>query len=118
MKKIGMALLALAMVVSLCGVGCGSITTTTYQVEYKVTGTAGTVSLTYTNKDGGTSQESNVSLPWTHSFTAKSGSFVYVSAQNMGASGTVTTTIYRDGKEFKTSTSTGGYVIATSGDIL
>lgn len=118
MKKIGMALLALAMVVSLCGVGCGSITTTTYQVEYKVTGTATSVWVTYTDKDGGTAMEDGVSLPWSYTFKAKSGDWAYVSAQNKGSSGTVTTTIYRDGKEFKTTTSTGGYVIATSGDIL
>ena len=34
-------------------------------VEYKVTGSASSVDVTYTNKDGGTSQESYVSVPWT-----------------------------------------------------
>ena len=37
-------------------------------VEYKITGSANSVDVTYTNKDGGTSQESNVSVPWTKSF--------------------------------------------------
>ena len=40
-------------------------------VEYKVTGTANSVDVTYTNKDGGTSQESDVSVPWTKSFSIK-----------------------------------------------
>ena len=46
------------------------------------------------------------------------GTFVYVSAQNNQASGTVVVTIYRDGEVFKTSTSMGAYVIATASGSL
>lgn len=36
--------------------------------------------------------------------------FIYVSSQNQGDTGTVTTTIYIDGDVFKTSNSSGAYV--------
>jgi hypothetical protein len=90
-----------------------------YNVAYAVTGTATSASVTYTNEDGGTSQEANATLPWKYSFKAE-GSFetegpsVYLSAQNDGETGDVTVTIYKDYKEFKTSTSKGAHVIATA----
>ena len=84
------------------------------EVEYRVTGTALTVDLTIENEDGGTSQYSDQSLPWSYSYTGRTDNFVYVSAQNQGATGTVTATIYIDGDVFKTSTSSGAYVIATA----
>ena len=90
--------------------GCLS---TTYNVKYEVTGSASKVFITYQNENGGTSQE-EASVPWSYSFTAESGDFVYVSAQNQGDNGSVTVTIYKDGEVFKTSTSSGGYVIATA----
>ncbi|MBL7087099.1 MAG: hypothetical protein ISS28_08435 [Candidatus Cloacimonetes bacterium] len=91
---------------------------TSIDVEYKVTGTASRVDVTYENEGGGTSQESNVSVPWTYSFTGEPGDFVYISAQNQGQSGSVTVTIYTDGDKFKTSTSSGAYVIATASGSL
>jgi len=91
---------------------------TSIDVEYKVTGTASRVDVTYENEDGGTSQEGNVSVPWTYSFTGDPGDFVYISAQNQGQSGSVTVTIYTDGDNFKTSTSSGAYVIATASGSL
>ncbi len=92
----------------------------TYSVKYEVTGTARIVSITIENEGGGISQFSDVSVPWTYSFPnkKKEGTFVYVSAQNQGDTGTVTATIYRDGKVFKTSTSSGAYVIATASGTL
>jgi len=89
-----------------------------YQVKYEVTGTAKTVFVTYVNESGGTSQESNVSLPWSYTFTAKPGDFVYISAQNEGETGSVTVTIYKNGSIFKTSTSSGAYVIAEASGSL
>ena len=87
-------------------------------VEYKVTGSASTVSVTYTNRDGGTSQESDVSIPWSYSFKGSPNDFVYISAQNQGESGSVTVTIYKNGSSFKTSTSDGAFVIATASGSL
>ncbi len=87
-------------------------------VAYAVSGSAASVSLTYTNATGGTEQIASASLPWGKSFTAQSGAFVYVSAQNNGSAGTVTATITVNGKVLQTSTSSGAYVIATaSGDV-
>jgi len=91
---------------------------TVYDVEYKVTGSASTVNVTYENASGGVSQESDVSVPWSYTFEGEPDGFVYISAQNQGSSGTVTATIYKNGKSFKTSTSSGAYVIATASSSL
>ena len=95
--------------------GGGGITV--YQIEYKATGTASNVFVTYENEDGGTSQK-EVSVPWLYSFSAGPGFFVYISAQNQGETGSVTVTIYKSGAVFKTSTSTGAYVIASASGSL
>lgn len=97
---------------------CDNPLDSSINVKYKVTGTADTVDVTYENSDGGTSQESDVSVPWSYSFTGEPGDFVYISAQNQGQTGTVTVTIYTDGDVFKTSTSEGAYVIATASGSL
>lgn len=87
-------------------------------VEYRVTGSAGKVDVTYENEDGGVSQQSNVTVPWSYKFEARDGDFVYISAQNQGSYGTVIVTIFKNGGEFKSSTSTGAYVIATASGSL
>ena len=88
----------------------------TYQVKYEVSGTAKKVNITMENEGGGTSQYSDVSVPWEYNFPGrkKSGTFVYVSAQSQNESGTVIATIYKNNGTFKTSTSSGAYVIATA----
>jgi hypothetical protein len=83
----------------------------TFKVTYRVKGTAGSVALTYRNAKGGTEQGS-VRLPWEMSFDAKGGSFLYVSAQNQSASGSVTCEILLDDESRTSSTSNGAYVIA------
>jgi hypothetical protein len=105
------------LIVLLFFCGC-SLFDTSYDVEYKVTGTAIKVDITIENEDGGTSQYDDVSVPWSYAFKGEPGDFVYVSAQNQGQTGTVTATIYRDGEIFKTSTSSGAYVIATASGTL
>jgi hypothetical protein len=85
-----------------------------YTVQYKITGTANTVDVTLNNSSGGTEQYSNVSLPKTYSYKYFEDWFLYISAQNQGQSGTVTTSIYYKDNLFKTSTSSGAYVIATA----
>ena len=91
-----------------------------YSVRYEVTGTAKTVFITIENDTGGTSQYADVSIPWTYNFRTRKeeGTFVYVSAQNQGETGSVTASIYRDEVLFKTSTSSGSYVIATASGSL
>jgi len=88
------------------------------KIEYRVTGSTNKVDITYTNKDGGTSQANGVSIPWSYSFTSSSGKFVYVSAQNKNESGSITVTIYKDGSVFKSSKSSGEYCIAGASGTL
>lgn len=83
----------------------------TRTIVYKVSGTASSVSITYQNPQGGSSQ-TEASLPWEQTLTFKDGDFVYISAQNKGESGSVTTEILVDDKPFKSTTSSGPYVIA------
>ena len=116
MKKLFVIMLGVMIVLFAIGGVC--VTTETYQITYEVTGTALAASLTFTNEDGGTSQESDVWLPWTYSFEAEEGDWVSILAQNTGDTGSVTVTIYRDGEVFRTSTSSGAYVIATASDFL
>ena len=87
-------------------------------VEYRVTGTASLVDVTYVNKGGGTSQNDDVEVPWSYSFEGNRGDFVYISAQNQGETGKVTVAIYRNGTIIESSTSEGAYVIATASGTL
>jgi len=87
---------------------------TYFDVKYEVTGTTSKVDITIENESGGTSQFSDVSVPWIYEFRRISGSFVYLSAQNQLSSGSVTVTIYKNGNVFKSSSSSGAYVIATA----
>jgi hypothetical protein len=82
-------------------------------VVYSVGGTASSASLTLTNASGNTEQLESVSIPWTRTLTMPCGDFVYVSAQNNGASGSVTCRITSDGASIETAESSGAYVIAT-----
>ena len=86
-----------------------------YEVVYNVTGTAESVSVTFENYGGGTSQWDTAYLPWDYPiYGMQNGDFVYISAQNNGEYGSVTSRIYVDGELFKTTTSYGAYVIATA----
>ena len=84
------------------------------EVEYKITGTASRVFVTFTNATGGTEQYNNVSVPHTYRFDTFTDWFLYISAQNLGEYGSVTVTIYLNGEVVATSTSSGAYVIATA----
>lgn len=113
MKRLRIFVLSVLVLVAIAG--CKNpFSPTKYHVEYRVTETARSVSVTYQNADGGISQAFGVPLPWSYSFTAEPGTWVYVSAQNDGETGWIRVTIYKDGEEFKTSTSSGPYCIATA----
>ena len=66
-------------------------------VEYKVTGSATSVDVTLSNASENTEQYSNKSLPYSYTFDSASGNFLYISAQNQGSSGSVTSAIYVNG---------------------
>lgn len=91
-----------------------------YSVRYEVTGTCSTVDVTIENEGGGVSQYADVAVPWRYSFPKAVGpdTFVYVSAQNQQQYGSVTATIYVDGRNWRSSTSSGAYVIATASGML
>ncbi len=92
---------------------------TVHNIEYEVrTGYTeySEVFITYTNADGGTSQKEAYfkrNEPWTYSFGAIKGNFLYVSAQLTDpACVGLHVSIYVDGVKMKTSASSGEYVIA------
>jgi hypothetical protein len=97
---------------------CGSSTSPSGngRVQYTVTGTAQHVALTYQNSSGGTDQK-GASLPFSYSWsTAKTGDFLYISAQidTSPDSGSITVTISKNGKTAFTGNATGFANIATA----
>ena len=81
-------------------------------IEYKVLG-SGNASLTYENSTGNTEQLDTF-LPWSYPrFYARTGKFLYVSAQIDGT-GEITCVILINGTIYKKSTSKGQYVICTA----
>lgn len=102
---------------------------TGHTVTYKVEGTTNMASITYSNSQGDTSQQSDIDVPirrkdtstWSQSDGGygirlngmESGDFLYISAQNSKDSGSITCIIEVDGIVVKTNTSRGGYTIAT-----
>ena len=84
------------------------------KVEYKISGTATSVSITLSNSTGGTEQYSDVILPKVYSYSNFSSNFLYISAQNNGPSGTVNVECYYEGVLKDSAHSEGAYVIATA----
>lgn len=87
------------------------------EITYEVTGSAQSASITMETPSGTSQQE--VDLPLRTKSGGKMtlpfsrGDFVYLSAQNMGASGTIKCTIRgHDGEVISTVQSSGAYVIA------
>lgn len=104
----------------------GRISTSSHTVTYKVQGSATGADLTMSTANGGTSQASGKAVPLRNattgtegiSFSASRGTFLYISAQNTGESGTITCIIEVDGIEMVRNTSSGAYTIATCSDSL
>ena len=113
-SSVGTLLIVIALWLSLAMSCGGSDSLESAKVTYDVVG-EGTqsASLTYENEEGGTEQQ-EVRLPWTKSFTGRPGSFLYISAQNKSGSGSITAYISINGHTRKTSSSSGGYVIASA----
>jgi archaellin len=84
------------------------------EVTYAMSGTAQKATMTYVYYDGSIGQLTH-SLPYTTGkLLFEDGDFLYVSAQNENASGTITVTINVNGKPWRQVTSSGAYVIATA----
>jgi len=110
-------LLLIAVVLgAIASTGCKNVFGPSGEASYEISGTATRVDITYQNSTGGTSQIANVSLPWTYSLSnLKSGDFLYVSAQIVNDSGgSITVTINREGKSFKTGSASGFAAIGTA----
>ena len=94
-------------------VACGGGDDYVDDVVYAISGTTDSASVTVTFFDGSIGQ---YDLPVPYKFlplTFKCGEFMYLSAQNNRASGTITATIYVGGKVWKQVVSSGAYSIAT-----
>ncbi len=84
-------------------------------VEYRVYGVGEAENITLSGAGGSTVQYSNVKLPFSYKISsAKSGDFLYVSAQNGKNSGCITVDIYTNSHLYKYATSCGQYVIASA----
>ena len=113
---------AIAILVVPFMLGCDAIKdvfTGPSNIEYRASGTAARVSLTYETEDG-TEQIGSSTLPWAFSRTANDGDFLSVSAQIIEGSDidTVTVQIFEGGDVFKTATSSGSGSTATASGTL
>ncbi len=89
-----------------------------YGVKYEVTGTAFSVDLRITNENGEAVQLFNEPLPWTYEFEVTKENVLdliplYISAENRGLLGSVTTTIYVDDALKESSTESGANATST-----
>jgi len=92
-------------------VGCSKF----YGVKYDVTSTVSRVSVSYINETGEINNESDVPVPWSYSFRGRTGNDVSVYAYiPKDTFGTITVTIYKDGKVFRTATSSGTWKTSAS----
>ncbi len=84
-------------------------------LRYWVNSDCGRVSTTYATADGGTAQRDfGNGYVYTVDSGVRSGTFLYISAQNQCARGDVTVRIYKRGSIYKETSSSGAYVIATA----
>lgn len=91
-------------------------TRTTHHVVYSVTGSARTSGLIDYVVAGGQQQVNGTALPWTFAqdvVARRSGASVFVSAQNAGASGSISCEIDMDGKTVASNTSSGAYAVVS-----
>jgi hypothetical protein len=105
--------LAFLLIVITCLSGCDSLTGSS-NIMYEITGNAASrVSVTY-ESDSGQSQVSSAAVPWSYSFKAKKGDFLYVSAQIVQGAGPITVRIFKGSEIFKSGTASGFAAIATA----
>jgi hypothetical protein len=90
----------------------------THTVIYEISGIAKRISVTYQNAEGGIEQ-TEWNVPFTKEFEMTKGNIANVVAQSLKEGySEITCTIYVDGKKFKTSTSSGEYVMTTCTGIV
>lgn len=83
-------------------------------IEYVLSGSAGSVSVTYTNSSGDTQQNSSAQTNQTIELgSVPSGEFLYISVQNNSDHGRVACEIRKGDRVLAEAESSGAYVIAT-----
>lgn len=87
------------------------------EITYEVTGSAERATIAY-NTPYGSSQATNVALPWVFAFSAEHQAFLSLSAQVVRGDGTVTVTIRRDSSYWKGATASGTASVATASGSL
>ncbi len=109
MRKLAIVLLPLLL--AACG---GDDGPEKYNVTYSVSAFGGPTRAMITYRTSFGTSQTTVTLPWSTSGTREQGDFLYVSAQNQGATGTIYTTITANGKNIATGSSSSAYGIATA----
>jgi hypothetical protein len=93
-----------------------------HSVKIEVTGSPAEIATDVTYQDlasNDTAQDSGRAVPYWRSWAnVPNGTWVYISAQNDDDRGSITCSVYVDGKLWKTTTSNGGYVICTASGFL
>jgi hypothetical protein len=99
----------------------------TKEIVYYVEGTAEGADITYQNAQGNTAQGNGLAVPLRNEETGftglhigqvSCGSFVYISAQNTGESGTIECEIKSDGEVIESAESSGEYAIAACSGVV
>jgi hypothetical protein len=103
-------LLVTAAAVALAG--CESLVSPS-TITYVVIGSAQRATVVY-NTPHGSSQATNVALPWAFAFGAEPKDYLYVSAQVVRGDGEVTVTIRKGASNWRSATATGLASVATA----
>jgi len=111
MRRAWLALLLL--VVTGCGKNPLAPKKETHNIRYVASGTVAEAVVSYETGGGGNVTET-VALPWSRSYTVKSGFAAVLVVANLGDSGTVTAEIYLDDKLWKTATANGAAGMASA----
>jgi hypothetical protein len=118
MRRLLPSLLALTVIGTVLG-GCEEPSEPSIlDVKYQVIGSATSFDITFRNEEGELIERNNAYPPWDYSFQAEAGDTVYVSAQNLGKTGSVCARIWREGEIYKSSTCTGDGCTATASGTL
>ena len=72
------------------------------------------IGLIYKNETGGIRQYNNMSVPWSYSYKALGGTYIFVAAESRSFGATLNVNIYKNGKLFVAESDTGDYVLVTA----
>lgn len=99
------------------GYGTDGLLSSTHDITYKISGSSGQASITYTNQTGGTEQHT-VYLPWQLTVKMNQYSVANILAQKTGEAGTITCEVLDNGNPWLKSTSTAAYAVVTCAELI